>query len=92
MEGSEEYFEQVQNYHKEKTASNRKNSRAILEQHPELLLQTNNDGVHFIVTNTETDIVADFWPGTGKYKLRNSRKYKRGVFNLLKDLHGRRSI
>lgn len=29
----------------------------------------------------------DFWPGTGKYLDRITGQYKRGVFNLIKDLN-----
>ena len=43
-----------------------------------------NDGVHLIVSHNGK--VADFWPSTGKYKLRDQSEYKRGIKKLIKDL------
>lgn len=48
--------------------------------------KSNNAGAHLIVTHNDT--VADFWPGTGKWIIRGSGAYNRGVFNLLKALKG----
>jgi len=60
-------------------AQNRKSSRALLEEHG-----------FPITVHTEAHLTVfdrfDFWPGTGKYKDRKGSKYKRGVFNLLKDI------
>lgn len=66
-----------------KRAGNRENSAKILESRNVPFLSMNS-GAHLIVSyNGKT---ADFWPGTGKYQVRGTGKYKRGVFNLLKDL------
>ncbi len=46
--------------------------------------ETKNGGVHLIVRNNGK--IADFWPSTGKYNIRGEQEYKRGVFNLMKDL------
>jgi hypothetical protein len=43
-----------------------------------------NGGTHLIIQhNGET---ADFWPSTGKYNIRGSSSYNRGVYNLISDL------
>jgi len=51
-------------------------------------LREHNCGAHIVVLsgNLAPIALADFWPGTGKYKLRGSSTYKRGVKNLVKDL------
>lgn len=62
---------------------NRENSAKILRERG-IAFESKNAGAHLIVTHGEH--VADFWPGTGKFQIRGSGKYKRGVFVLLKDL------
>lgn len=42
------------------------------------------NGFHLIVSHN--GLKADFWPTTGKYNIRGDAEYKRGVFNLIKDL------
>lgn len=68
---------------KQRRADNRDASAQILLDKG-VTFTTHNDGAHLIVKFGGA--VADFWPGTGKYHLRSEVKYKRGVFNLLKDL------
>lgn len=63
-----------------------------------------NEGAHLIIYKATAVIqegkpifykhirVADFWPGTGKYKLANDEKYYRGVFNLIKELKKRNYV
>lgn len=63
--------------------SNRNTSPAILEKHG-VAFEVKDNGAHLVVWHG--DLVADFWPGTGKYKLRSAPTYKRGVFPLLRDL------
>lgn len=63
---------------------------ANLEFSTELLVKncisfdSKSGGTHLIIKKQGSDF-ADFWPSTGKYKLRGSNKYKRGVLNLLKE-------
>lgn len=45
--------------------------------------EAKNDGAHLIVTHRGK--VADFWPGTGKFKLRDG-KWGRGILNLKRQL------
>lgn len=71
---------------REKRASNRDTSPAILARHG-VAFETKNDGAHLIVRHGGK--VADFWPGTGKYNVRGVKHYRRGVFNLLRDLGAR---
>lgn len=65
---------------KVKRAKNRENSSEILRENG-FEFESKNDGAHLIVTFKSR--IADFWPGTGKYSLRGSGKYHRGVFNLM---------
>lgn len=66
-----------------KRQSNRENSAELLTNRGISFVSKNN-GAHLIVTHNER--TADFWPGTGKYKFRDRSKFRRGVFNLLRDL------
>lgn len=68
---------------KERRAGNRSNSAAILRERG-IAFECCNDGAHLIVQHAGK--ITDFWPGTGKYCVRGSGKYKRGVFNMLRDL------
>jgi hypothetical protein len=72
--------------HKNKTAKNREESTKILQERGIDFLSRNN-GAHLIVQNN--GIVVDFWPGTGKYIVRESNIEGRGVFNLIKWLASR---
>lgn len=76
-------FEQHYEERKLKRANNRESSPKILQERG-ITFELKNNGAHLVVTHNNK--VADFWPGTGKYQVRGSGKYKRGVFNLLKDL------
>ena len=46
--------------------------------------EAKNNGQHLIVKSGSR--IADFWPTTGQYCIRGTAQYKRGVFNLIKDL------
>lgn len=67
----------------ERRASNRDNSATILTER-DVSFESKNDGAHLIVRHNGK--TADFWPGTGKYSIRGTGQYRRGVFNLLRDL------
>lgn len=46
-----------------------------------ITFESKNNGVHLIITS---DIgLIDFWPSTGKFKVRSRTKYGRGVKNLI---------
>ena len=68
---------------RERRASNRETSPAILREHG-ISFEVKNDGAHLVVKHN--GFTADFWPGTGKYQVRTKGWYRRGVFNLLRDL------
>lgn len=73
--------------HKEESQKRRefnRNSSAQILRDKGIAFDEKNLGAHLIVKHDGK--VADFWPGTGKYQVRGTGKYKRGVFNLLKDL------
>jgi hypothetical protein len=46
--------------------------------------ESKNGGVHLVIESL--DGLIDFWPSTGKFKVRASNEYKRGLRNLLKHL------
>ena len=78
-----EMFNAAREAGKARRASNRETSPDILRKRG-VGFETKNDGAHLIVRHA--DKVADFWPGTGKYNVRGSKSYRRGVFNLLRDI------
>lgn len=71
------------NESKIKRASNRETSADILRENG-FAFESKNGGAHLIVSGAT--IIADFWPGTGKFSVRGTGKYSRGVFSLLKIL------
>lgn len=68
---------------KMRRASNRESTPALLRQNG-VDFETKNGGAHLIVRHAGK--VADIWPGTGKYQVRGTGRYRRGVFNLLREL------
>lgn len=64
----------------ERREANRERSADILKHH-NIQFSSNNSGAHLVVTWGEKLI--DFWPGTGKFIVRDEAKHRRGVFNLL---------
>jgi len=51
----------------------------------EIDFKSHNSGSHLVIMHGGLAL-ADFWPSTGKYKVRGTIKYKRGLMNLIKDL------
>ncbi|WP_440984955.1 hypothetical protein ACQHIH_16215 [Xanthomonas sontii] len=82
-----ELFSAMREIGRERRASNRETSPQVLQQHG-VQFEVKNDGAHLVVRHAGK--VADLWPGTGKYRVRRpggkGEKYRRGVFNLLRDL------
>lgn len=68
--------------HKKTTARNRKGSAEILRGRG-IEFSEHNRGAHLIIFFTNIGFV-DFWPGTGKFIVRESGRCGRGVRNLLK--------
>jgi len=68
---------------KERRHANRAKTPELLKQYG-VAFDSRNDGAHLIVTHGGK--IADLWPGTGKYQVRGTDRYRRGVFNLLRDL------
>ena len=77
------FSEAMREASRERRAGNRENSAAILRDRG-IAFEERNAGAHLIVRHAGK--VADFWPGTGKYQVRGTGKYRRGVFNLIKEL------
>lgn len=73
-------------YHESRRQKKKENmsSSAQILQSRDITFESHNNGVHLIVTHNKK--IADFWPSTGKYSIRGSNRYRRGVFNLLRDL------
>ena len=68
---------------KAKRKRNQQSSTAILDEN-NIRYDSLNGGVHLVVKHN--NFIVDFWPSTGKYYVRGSQKYKRGIYNLLKDI------
>jgi hypothetical protein len=66
---------------KVKRAKNREASSQML-RNAGIEFISHNFGDHLII-RLKPGVVFDFWPGTGKWILRGSKVYKRGVRNLL---------
>lgn len=73
-------FRALKQLGKEKRAKNTKSSTEILAKN-RIEFESKNLGAHLIV-NSNNGLI-DFWPSTGKFKLRSSDKYQYGIKNLL---------
>lgn len=81
-----ELFNAAREAGRERRASNRETTPEVLRRHG-VAFDSKNEGAHLVVRHGEW--VADLWPGTGKYQVRRGKwrsPYRRGVFNLLRDL------
>ncbi len=78
-----ELFNAMREYGRERRANNRQTTPDVLAQHG-IAFEAKNDGAHLIVRHAGK--IADLWPGTGKYQVRGTGRYRRGVFNLLRDI------
>lgn len=59
-------------------------ARRYFEDH-NVDIESNNNDIHMILTYK--GVKADYWPGTGKYKLRHLKDYRRGSKgDVLQDL------
>lgn len=86
MSDTSEIFDSLREMRREKKQQNLHMSTQIL-LHKGIEFEEKNYGFHLIVRHSGK--VADFWPSTGKYQVRGegSGHYRRGVFNLLRDLN-----
>lgn len=78
-----EFYKDWNEEKKKKKESNLEQSTKILESKG-IRFESKNFGVHLIVTHNNK--IADFWPSTGKWSVRGSGSYRRGVFKLIKEL------
>jgi len=76
-------FRALSEYNKCKRTSNTEKSTKILMQN-NIKYVSNNNGVHLIVTGKNG--LYDYWPSTGLFIDRQTKKRRRGVFNLLKEV------
>lgn len=68
---------------REKRAKNKMESTELLI-HQGIDFISRNNGAHLIVDHPDTGIKIDFWPSTGKWRSRDSKQSRRGVFNMLR--------
>lgn len=73
------------NESKRRKRNNMNNSRTMLGKN-NINYVSKNGGVHIICSYHGK--VADFWPSTGKFKIRGDDRYFRGVRLLIKILRG----
>jgi hypothetical protein len=82
-----EIFNALREAGRERRASNRGTTAELLRVRG-VEFEAKNGGAHLVVRHAGK--VADLWPGTGKYRVRmpggKGERYRRGVFNLLKDI------
>jgi len=81
MSDIREIYEAMKEHSKQKKESNKRFSTNELESR-DIKFESKNDGYHLIVNHFNK--IADFWPYTGKFIIRNNNKKGRGVFNLIK--------
>lgn len=86
MSDSGDVYRAMKEDSKERRARNRDKSPAILRKHG-IAYHSRNGGAHLIIVE-DLSVVADFWPGTGKWIFRRGSKEGRGVFSLIKELGG----
>ena len=73
-------FRALKQHNKAKRAKNTKSSTEVLAEN-RIEFESKNFGAHLIVSSHKGLI--DFWPSTGKFKLRSADKYQYGIKNLL---------
>lgn len=66
---------------KQKRAANREASAVVLTTQG-ISYTTHNNGAHLVISAGGS--VYDFWPGTGRWQLRGSKKHSRGVMQLVR--------
>ncbi len=67
---------------KAKKLSNKEQSTKLISDL--FYYESKNNGNHLVVENNQ--MVADFWPSTGKFNIRGESEYGRGVKKLIKIL------
>ena len=78
-----EDFKALNEMRRAKRGDNKTRSTELLKERG-INFQSNNHGVHLVVRHN--DVIYDFYPSTGLYINRATKKKGRGVFNLLKKL------
>lgn len=81
-----EIFNDMKELKKERRASNTEKSTQLLID-AGIEFESKNGGAHLVV-NQAQGLKADFWPSTGLWQIRGSKKQSRGVFNLIKFAKG----
>jgi hypothetical protein len=76
-------FNAMNNAAKIKRKCNTKSSTDVLMS-KQVSFVNHNNGAHLVICHF--DLMVDFWPATGLWKVRKSPKEGRGVFKLLKYL------
>lgn len=74
-------FRALKKHSREKRQSNREYSSNKLDELG-IKYESKNGGAHLIVEGAHSRI--DFWPGTGKFYIRATKGYSRGINNLIR--------
>lgn len=72
---------------KKKKADNRDNGQRLLTENG-IAFTVHNKGAHLVVVDGAC--TWDYWPGTGKWCMRGTSNYRRGVFPLIQAVHHER--
>lgn len=83
MGDMKEVFNAMTERSKKKKASNLEFSTNELIKRG-VQFESKNCGVHLVIESL--DGLIDYWPSTGKFRLRSTGEYKRGLRRLLKHL------
>ncbi len=81
MSDTGDIFSHHRKQSQQKRGSNRERSTQLLKDKG-IFFESKNAGAHLVVVHDDKTV--DFWPGTGKWRIRGTKQYRRGVFNLLK--------
>ncbi len=79
-------YRAVRDESRRRRARHRENAPSILNNHGIEFLYK-NCGAHLIIIDSHTrQSIADFWPGTGSWKMRDNYAGGRGIFGLITEL------
>lgn len=84
-EGSTEFWEEYKKERQHKREANRASSPEMLTK-ADIRFQSRNGGAHLIIAHGDTFI--DFWPGTGLWIPRDTKRKSRGVKKLISYVKG----
>lgn len=77
-----EVFNEMKRMKKERRASNTESSTNLLIDKG-VKFEAKNFGAHLVVHGKDGRLI-DFWPSTGKFRVRGHKRFQGGVFKMLR--------